>query len=164
MLQEIQTVPIKRDPLYQMFKGATEQGLSVPADTRIFYGSLTNFASAKFERSYPEDFKIKGFTVNWDGFWKGVGLQMPPTGLSSDQKAEMIVLADGSRDVVLSLASIEFKRASQIEVNWNVSRIDAADIDNKSSTYAVLILPRDVPVKHNYNDRVVQALPDLRAG
>jgi hypothetical protein len=164
MLQEIKTVQIKRDNLYQMFKGATELGMSVPSDTRMFIGTLSNFASARFEHSYPEDFSSKGFKVNWDGFWKGVGLQMPPTGLASDQKAEMVVLADRTRDVELSLASIEFKRASQIEVNWNVSRVDAADMDNKSSTYAILILPRDVPVSHHYNEHVVHALPDLRAG
>lgn len=164
MLNSIKTVPIKRDPLYAMFRDATEHGISVPADTRVFYGSLTNFAAARFQRSYPQDFRSKDLTVNWSGFWKGVGLEMPPVGLVHDQKAEMVVLADPHRDVTLSIAGLEFKRASEIEVNWNVHRVDAADSDNKSSTYAVLILPRDVPVTHKYEDRDVKLIPDLRAG
>lgn len=164
MLESIKTVPIKRDPLYELFRDATERGMSVPDEARVFIGSLTNFAAACFQRSYPQDFRSKDLTVNWSGFWKSIGLEMPPVGLSHDQKAEMVVLADPHRDVKLSLAGIQFKRASEIEVNWDVTRKMAADPENKSSTYAVLLLPRDIPVTHSYNEPEVKLIPDLRAG
>lgn len=167
MLEKIETIPLRTDPLLPMFREQVlGKGRAVPAEARLYTGKLPQYVAAHHGENFQgmKEFceggaaEAEGFVFasaggyTWQGFWERLGLVKPPCHISADETAEVMIISDHTQNVDINLRDIVLK-TSGVDMEWDVVRSNLQQgEDHMKSAYVVVTFPRfgAVSMKYNY--------------